>query len=83
MLGNKLSACHTHTHTHSNTVSNEAVKPAALFHLPLHLNPAVFPPARPGGLWEGDGFLAESFFRADPQRSAERRVSLLCSASAA
>lgn len=60
MLGNKLSACHTHTH--SNTVSNEAVKLAALFHLPLHFNPAVFPPARPGGLWEGDGFFGGGFF---------------------
>lgn len=67
MLGNKLS--NTHTKTHTNTPSNEAVKPAALLcslsSSPLSLHPAVFfspsPPARPGGLWEGDGFWRSIF----------------------
>ncbi len=60
MLGNKLTSCHTHTHTH--TVTHSVMRrwsqqlASALFHLPVSLHPAGFPPARPGGLWEGDGF---------------------------
>lgn len=40
---------------------------SVLFHLPFSLNPAVFPPARPGGLWVGDVF-------SDPEESVSLQV---------
>lgn len=71
MLGNKLSSGHTYTHAHTSTElvmrrRSRQLGSSLLFHLPFSLRPAGFARARPGGLWEGDGFCVGG--GADPER---------------